>query len=170
MKKKDAVILLAEDEESLQYVFASQIKALGYRSPEFVSNGIDAVKLALQKRIDIIFMDIRMPGLDGISATLRIREQEKDSTIPIIGLSAFAQKAACLSAGMNDYMQKPVMLYQVEEMINKHLNITDKPQPTKLLSEPAKIEVAQDKYSLEDEKLKNIREKMDNLRKHTDIF
>jgi CheY-like chemotaxis protein len=170
MKKKDAVILLAEDEESLQYVFACQIKALGYRTPEFVNNGFDVVKLALQKRIDIIFMDIRMPGLDGISATRRIREQEKGTAIPIIALSAFSQKSACLSAGMNDYMQKPVLLYQIDEMITMYLSTTDKPLPPKLLTEPAKIEIAPDKYSIEDEKLKEVREKIDNLRKHTDIF
>lgn len=170
MKKKDAVILLAEDEETLQYVFASQIKALGYRSPEFVNNGLEAVKLALQKRIDIIFMDIRMPGLDGISATRRIREQEKDTKIPIIALSAFSQKSACLSAGMNDYMQKPVMLYQIDEMITKYLCPTDEPVPPRLLPDPAKIEIAHDKYSIEDEKLKEVREKINNLRKHTDIF
>ena len=169
MKKKDAVILLAEDEETLQYVFASQIKALGYRSPEFVNNGLDAVKLALQKRIHIVFMDIRMPVLDGISATVRIREQESGTKIPIIGLSAYAQKPACIAAGMDDYMQKPVMLYQIDEMLKKHLNITQTSDTSNLLEAPLKPEIPQGKYAVADEKLNAIREKMNELRKHTDI-
>ncbi|CAN5537124.1 hypothetical protein BH11CYA1_BH11CYA1_14660 [soil metagenome] len=169
MKKKDAVILLAEDEETLQYVFASQIKALGYRSPEFASNGLEAVKVALQKRVHIIFMDIRMPVLDGISATVRIREQEAGAQIPIIGLSAYSQKPACMAAGMNDYMQKPVMLYQIDEMITKHLNISKSSETTTLLNEPLKVVIDQDKYAFADEKLKALREKIDELRKHTDI-
>jgi len=169
MKKKDAVILLAEDEESLRYVFASQIRALGYRAPEFAHNGVEAIKIALQKRIHLVFMDIRMPELDGISATIRIREQEKNSRIPIIGLSAFSQKAACLAAGMNDYMQKPVMLYQVEEMIAKYIEVSPGQESEKiLLKEPIKTIIPHDKYALEDERLKLLREKLDRLRNQRD--
>jgi len=101
MRKQDISILCAEDEPSLQHVFASQLHALGYKKPEFVTNGLMAVKLAKQKRFDIIFMDLRMPELDGISATQRIREGEAGtgSRVPIVGLSAYSRRQNCLEAG-----------------------------------------------------------------------
>ncbi len=164
MKKQEITILLAEDEPTLQHVFASQIHALGYRKPEFADDGLMAVKLAKQKRFDIIFMDLRMPELDGISATQRIREFEHgtDRRVPIIGLSAYSQRQACLEVGMDEYLQKPVLLYQVEDVLTRFLDIAH--EQSKLLSEPVKPKVDTRLLDKSDERLISIRKKIDELR------
>ncbi len=169
MKKQEISILLAEDEPSLQNIFASQLHALGYRKPEFAADGLMAVKLAKQKRFDIIFMDLRMPELDGISATQRIREFEAgtDSRVPIIGLSAYSQRQACLEVGMDEYLQKPVLLYQVEEVLTKFLEIAH--EQSKLLNEPVKPKVDTRLLDKSDEPLISIRKKIDELRQTGDV-
>ncbi len=165
MRKQDISILCAEDEPSLQHVFASQLHALGYKKPEFVTNGLMAVKLAKQKRFDIIFMDLRMPELDGISATQRIREGEAGtgSRVPIVGLSAYSRRQNCLEAGMDEYLQKPVLLYQVDEMLTRFLDVA--PEASKLRDEPVKPKIDSTLLEKSNERLISIQKKIDELRK-----
>jgi CheY-like chemotaxis protein len=77
------------------------------------NNGREAVDLWQQQHFDLILMDIQMPELDGIEATLRIRQQEesKGAHIPIVAMTAHALKGdreKCLAAGMDGYISKPV--------------------------------------------------------------
>jgi CheY-like chemotaxis protein len=72
---------------------------------------------------DLILMDIQMPVMGGIDATKKIRQLEKgqNSQIPIVALTANAMKGdreICLSAGMDEYLAKPIQKAQLLEMIN----------------------------------------------------
>lgn len=110
------LILLAEDHPANQLLAAVQIRKLGY-DVEAVSNGqlaVDAVS-AGKKEYALILMDCQMPVLDGFEATRLIRdlEQKDQKHTPIIAMTANAfqgDREACLSAGMDDYVSKPVSL------------------------------------------------------------
>ena len=104
-------ILLAEDNAMNQKVAMILLERIGY-SADVVSNGAEAIEALERKPYDVILMDMRMPKLDGIQATQAIRAQGSSLRQPcIIAMTANAMKGdreACLAAGMNDYISKPV--------------------------------------------------------------
>ncbi|TLM77239.1 ATP-binding protein [Microbulbifer harenosus] len=116
-------ILIFEDNtlnQALMQAFCDDLKLIA----TFVADGLEGVKKAQEIRPDMIFMDVQLPGLSGIEATKRIRQNPELRHIPIIGLSAAAfkdQQSAALDAGMNDYLTKPVAFPQLISAINRHL-------------------------------------------------
>ena len=87
---------------------------LGYRNVLTVASGEEALALLLHEKVDLIFMDLQMPGIDGIAATRKIRESEaQHPSVPpvrIVALTANAgpsTRAECISAGMNNFLTKP---------------------------------------------------------------
>jgi len=106
-------ILLVEDNKTNQKVFEMMLKKLGYKC-SIAENGQEALDLLKSKGADfysILFMDIQMPVMDGISATKEIRKIYPHSDLHIIALTANAfsnDKEDCLKAGMNDYIAKPL--------------------------------------------------------------
>ncbi|WP_444898002.1 response regulator [Microbulbifer sp. SSSA005] len=90
------------------------------------ASGEEALQLWQQGAFDLVFMDIQMPEMDGIEATRLIREQETGRRTPIIALTAHAgaeEKARLLSAGLDDYLSKPVSEAQLSHMIKRWLKI-----------------------------------------------
>ena len=88
------------------------------------NNGAQGVEMANQQHPDLILMDISLPIMDGYTATRRIRETMK--TTPIIGLSAHAMQGdadRALDAGCNDYLTKPVDLYELRQRV---MNLLEK--------------------------------------------
>jgi CheY-like chemotaxis protein len=84
-------------------------------------NGQEAIELYKLKEYDLILMDIKMPVMDGLTATKKIREMESSSElrIPIIAITANAlegDRENCLAAGVDDYIAKP---FQAEVLIKK---------------------------------------------------
>ncbi|MEZ5584939.1 MAG: response regulator [Candidatus Competibacteraceae bacterium] len=82
-------VLVVEDFEINREVMAHQLRSQGLQVIE-AADGEEAVCLALQQEIDLILMDIQMPGKDGITAIREIRQHESASTRPIIGFTASA--------------------------------------------------------------------------------
>ncbi|MDA1277678.1 MAG: ATP-binding protein [Verrucomicrobia bacterium] len=123
---KPARILIAEDNVPNQIVCKRILERLGYRV-DAVSNGAQAVEEAAKQNFDLIFMDIQMPVMDGLKATIEIRKREtnlKLDRIPIVALTANAMKGdgeACLAAGMDDYVSKPFQLHNITEKLGKWL-------------------------------------------------
>jgi CheY-like chemotaxis protein len=120
-------ILIAEDEET-NYLFIEAILEDTKAKIFWAKNGSDAVQIfTQQKDIDLILMDIKMPEMDGLTATRHIRE--KDTAVPIIAQTAYAMsedKAKCLNAGCDDYLTKPinhkVLLSTIEKYLFKEHN------------------------------------------------
>ena len=104
-----ARVLLAEDNVINQEVAAEFIASAGLEV-ELAVDGEEAVDKALAGRCVLVLMDMQMPRLDGLAATRRIRER-LGTALPIIAMTANAfgeDRAACLAAGMNDHVGKPV--------------------------------------------------------------
>ncbi|ALG67207.1 response regulator [Beggiatoa leptomitoformis] len=104
-------ILLVEDNPTNQKVALLLLKKLGYEA-DVVNNGLEALTTLRQHFYNIVLMDIQMPEMDGLTATRQIRTEFLPPQSPwIIAMTANAMKGdreACLEAGMNDYIAKPV--------------------------------------------------------------
>jgi CheY-like chemotaxis protein len=110
-------ILLAEDNPANRKLAIYILEQHGH-SVESAADGQQAVDLSRQRRYDAIFMDIQMPGMDGIEATKIIRMDEAgERRIPIIAMTAHAMnedRNYCLEAGMDAYLSKPI---NAQEMV-----------------------------------------------------
>ena len=117
-------VLAAEDNRTNQLVFRKMVKDFSIEL-EFANNGIEAVDLFRSFHPDLIFMDISMPEMDGRQAAQSIRaiEAEEGGHIPICALTAHAMdgdKDDILSAGIDEYMTKPLRRTAIMEMLAKH--------------------------------------------------
>ena len=104
-------LLLAEDTPVSREVAVEILQDMGF-TVDVAENGTQAVAMAAAHRYDVILMDLHMPGLDGLEATRRIRQLPGGTAVPILALTASAldeDRAACLAAGMNDHITKPVV-------------------------------------------------------------
>lgn len=114
------VILMVEDDPTLQLVSRRVLKVLGYQCVT-VGTGEEAVQRD-NSDVMLIFMDVGLPGIDGGHATLLIREAELRSQrkrVPIIALTGHANAEDCLRAGMDDFLQKPALMADFERVIKK---------------------------------------------------
>ncbi|MCP5284550.1 MAG: response regulator [Burkholderiaceae bacterium] len=105
-------VLVAEDHPVNRQYLASLLETLHHRA-HFVPDGQQAVQAVQRERYDLVLMDLHMPELDGIGATVAIRAlpDPAAATVPIVALTADAfqdTRERCLLAGMNDFLTKPV--------------------------------------------------------------
>jgi two-component system sensor histidine kinase/response regulator len=104
-------ILVVEDTPVNQVMMVRMLEKMGHTAT-IAGNGKEALQLLKAGSFELIFMDVQMPEMDGLTATRNIREQEKDggARIPIVAMTAHAMKGdkdRCLEAGMDDYVSKP---------------------------------------------------------------
>ncbi len=123
LELKDANLLLVEDNELNQKIVRIGLKDY-FRNIDVAFNGKEALDKFGTSKYDIILMDIQMAEMDGITATMKIREIEKstNSHVPIIAVTANAllgDRETCLSAGMDDYMSKPFQIEDLLEMMKR---------------------------------------------------
>lgn len=126
MKENNSLnVLLVEDDYVSQLITSRLLKELGH-NVMVVENGLQAIKEVNENNYDIVFMDLQMPEMDGITATIKIREQEKKTNTHtiIIALTAHAMKSdkqKCEEAGMDDYVSKPFTLEDLKEVMDRNI-------------------------------------------------
>jgi PAS domain S-box-containing protein len=117
-----ARILVAEDNMVNQKVVQRLLSRSGY-AVDLVANGLEAIEALNRIRYDLVLMDWQMPEVDGFEATRRIRSgEDAGSRIPIIAMTASAlagDREACLAAGMDDYVAKPVKPSELHEVLDR---------------------------------------------------
>jgi CheY-like chemotaxis protein len=121
--RRALTILLAEDNPVNQRLAVRLLEKRGHKVT-VVSSGRAAVEQHAAARYDVILMDVQMPEMDGLDATGVIREREHGTgcRTPIIALTAHAlagDRERCLSAGMDDYLSKPIQAAQLYEKIER---------------------------------------------------
>jgi CheY-like chemotaxis protein len=122
-------VLVVEDNPTNQLVIRGLLKHFGILA-DLAEDGRQGMLRAcrLQGFYDLILMDFEMPNMDGLEATSRIRqwEQPRNRHTRIIGLSAHAladKRQAALDAGMDDFLEKPVRMAQLEQLLCAHFEI-----------------------------------------------
>ena len=128
-RKRAFKILIVDDIESNVLTAKAIIRKHGYRT-DSASNGIQAVEKAKKNKYDLIFMDCRMPEMDGYEACRQIREYEafeKLIATPVVAMTGNAferDRQRCKEAGMDDFISKPVDPQALIELINAYKSET----------------------------------------------
>ena len=118
-------VLLVEDHPTNQKLALGLLEKWGHRA-QLAQNGLEAIAAFSQRKFDLILMDMQMPLMGGIEATRRIRALEAErgqERTPILAMTAAAMvddRNACLAAGMDDYLAKPI---KVKEFLEKLLQL-----------------------------------------------
>ncbi|WP_239023928.1 ATP-binding protein [Salinicola corii] len=119
-----ARLLVVEDNPVNQRVAQAMLERLGCRV-SLADSGEEALALTRRHSFDLIFMDVQMPGMDGLEVTRRLRHRHGwPATVPIVAMTAGGpggERARCLAAGMSGYLTKPLLQEALLEVLRRHL-------------------------------------------------
>ncbi len=123
-KQSGLRILLAQDNLASQKTAARTLKRMGH-SVVIANNGEDAVSAFKRGGFDVILIDVEIPVMDGLEATVAIRDLEKSTHIPIIGIVTHAMEGdreRFLAAGMDEYISRPVKMKALSEVLRRFMD------------------------------------------------
>ena len=115
-------VLIVEDNEKNMKLFRDVLQATGYSTLEATS-GEEAVELSLSQAPALVLMDVQLPGIDGVGALERLRQNERTASIPVLALTAQAMsgdRERFLEAGFDGYLAKPVDVRELIEAVREH--------------------------------------------------
>ena len=115
-------VLIVEDNEKNMKLVRDVLQATGYRTLE-ATTGEEAVQLALSQAPALVLMDVQLPGIDGVEALERLRQNVRTASIPVLALTAQAMsgdRERFLEAGFDGYLAKPVDVGQLIETVREH--------------------------------------------------
>jgi CheY-like chemotaxis protein len=120
-------ILLAEDNKVNQRVAVRMLEKNGHRVI-VAGTGYEVLAALEREEFDLILMDVQMPEMGGLEATVAIRKKEESTGrhVPIVAMTAGAMQGdheKCLAAGMDGYISKPVRSQELIEMVMKHASV-----------------------------------------------
>ncbi|HWA87865.1 MAG TPA: response regulator [Opitutus sp.] len=127
--EEPVAILVTDDDLLNQKVLVLQLRNLGYRA-DVANDGREALTALRTRRYAAVLMDCQMPGMDGLVATRVIRAAQAAGetgfppNLPVIAVTAgasAAERAACLEAGMDDFLAKPARAEAIAAMLRRHL-------------------------------------------------
>jgi DNA-binding response OmpR family regulator len=116
-------ILVADDELEIRNLLEHFLKGQGYEVV-LASDGSQALKLAAEENPQIIILDIKMPGLDGLEVCKRLKEKEQTKLIPVIVITGFEDnKMEALNMGADDFVNKPFDMAEISSRVKSALRI-----------------------------------------------
>jgi signal transduction histidine kinase/ActR/RegA family two-component response regulator len=119
---KEKHVLVVEDDITNQLIVCGMLNSAGYRTTT-ADNGRQALALLTTRAFDVVLMDWQMPDMDGLEVTRQLRAGVAGrfaTVVPVVALTANAfseDRAACMAAGMNDYLTKPVLMTHLIETV-----------------------------------------------------
>jgi two-component system, cell cycle response regulator DivK len=116
-------LLLVEDNPVNIQLMCRRLERQGYEVV-VAADGETAIALAEEQLLDLVLMDISLPGLDGWQVTQKLRKMDRTATVPIIALTAHTSaedRQHCLDSGCNDYELKPVNFEQLLKKVERLL-------------------------------------------------
>ena len=117
-------ILIVEDNEKNMKLVRDILRHKGYQTIEAQTGG-DGVRLACERRPDLILMDIQLPDIDGIEALRRIRADAALDAVPVVAVSASVMpddKQKIVTSGFDAFVSKPINLKQFVETVERFVN------------------------------------------------
>ena len=114
-------ILIVEDNQDNLKLLNDLFCQQGYLTIN-VTNGNDALDIVRNKNLDLVLMDIQIPGMDGYTVIKEIKKDPKIKHIPVIAVTAYAMKGdreKGLKSGFDEYMCKPINIKEMSEMVKK---------------------------------------------------
>ncbi|MCP4746949.1 MAG: response regulator [Desulfobacteraceae bacterium] len=122
-RKKRAKLLVVEDTSENRKSALSLLGKIGYTA-DSAHSGTEALNILEKNAYDLIFIDLQMPVMNGIEATMKIRSSNSivDNSIPIVAMTATAMKGnrdRYINAGIDDYIYKPIIAEELESMVEK---------------------------------------------------
>ena len=115
-------VLIVEDNEKNMKLFRDVLQATGYSTLE-ATTGEEAIELSLSQAPALVLMDVQLPGIDGVEALERLRQNERTASIPVLALTAQAMsgdRERFLEAGFDGYLAKPVDVRELIEAVREH--------------------------------------------------
>ena len=129
-------ILVTEDNKVNQQLALQLLARMGYRA-DVASNGLEAIAAVHRQPYDAVFMDVHMPEMDGLTATQHICQEGSPTSRPrIIAMTANAMQGdreKCLTAGMDDYISKPIRVEELVQALNQCKPRFQQPEPVSVL-------------------------------------
>ena len=115
-------VLVVEDNDKNMKLFRDVLQASGYSTLE-ATTGEEAIELSLSQAPALVLMDVQLPGIDGVGALERLRQNERTASIPVLALTAQAMsgdRERFLEAGFDGYLAKPVDVGALIEAVREH--------------------------------------------------
>ena len=146
-------VLVVDDQPENLDLLTEMLEGEGYEV-ETARDGLEAVTRALASPPDVILMDVSMPGLDGVAACRRLKDEQRTRLVPIVlvtGLQAREDRLAGVAAGCDDFLTKPVdselLLARVRNMVRTKSLLADLEQAENVLVSLANVLDAKDPYT-----------------------
>jgi two-component system cell cycle response regulator DivK len=118
-----SLVLIIEDNEKNMKLARDILQAKGFKTVEAVT-GEEGVKLAKERKPDLVLMDIQLPGISGIEAFKQIRADAKTNSIPVIALTASVtptDRSQISAAGFDAFISKPISLKEFVDTVKRLL-------------------------------------------------
>jgi two-component system cell cycle response regulator DivK len=117
------LILIVEDNDKNLKLVRDTLNYKGYRTVE-ATTGEDGVRLAQERRPDLVLMDIQLPGIDGITALRQLRADPATRAIPVVAVTASVMtedRAKIMAAGFDGYQGKPISVKELLDTVGRLL-------------------------------------------------
>jgi len=115
-------ILVVEDNPKNLKLVRDVLQATGYGTLE-ATTGEEAVEVARSHSPALVLMDVQLPGIDGVEALTRLREDERTASIPVLALTAqamYGDRERFLDAGFDGYLSKPIDVVELLQTVREH--------------------------------------------------